>query len=56
MERKVDIQELSNFLMVITTSMMGVGVHTARAVMECFPYCRVVRVWGYVTIFQKILP
>lgn len=56
MERKVDIQELSNFLMDYTTSMMGVGVHTARAVRSV---SRIAESFGYgidVTIFQKILP
>ena len=53
MERKVDIQELSNFLMDYTTSMMGVGVHTARAVRSV---SRIAESFGYgidVTIFQK---
>ena len=53
MESKVDIQELSNFLMDYTTSMMGVGVHTARAVRSV---SRIAESFGYgidVTIFQK---
>ena len=53
MERKVDIQELSNFLMDYTTSMMGAGVHTARAVRSV---SRIAESFGYgidVTIFQK---
>ena len=53
MERKVDIQELSNFLMDYTTSMMGVGVHTARAVRSV---SRIAESFGYgvdMTIFQK---
>ena len=53
MERKVDIQELSNFLMDYTTSMMGVGVHTARAVRSV---SRIAESFGYgidVTIFRK---
>lgn len=56
MERKVDIQELSNFLMDYTTSMMGVGVHTARAVRSV---SRIAESFGYgvdMTIFRKILP
>ena len=53
MEKKVDIQEFSNFLMDYTTSMMGVGVHTARAVRSV---SRIAESFGYgvdMTIFQK---
>lgn len=55
MESRVDIQELSNFLMDYTTSMMAVGVHTARAVRSV---SRIAESYGYgvdLTIFQKNL-
>ena len=53
MEQKVDIQELSDFLLEYATCMMGSGVHTARAVRSV---SRIAEVMGYgvdLTIFQR---
>lgn len=53
MRQGVDIQELSDFLMDYVTSMIGSGVHTARAVRSV---SRIAEVMGYgvdLTIFQR---
>ena len=53
MKQKVDIQELSDFLLEYATCMMGSGVHTARAVRSV---SRIAEVMGYgvdLTIFQR---